>query len=103
LHCVQGKCRKQCTFQQCNGLGGCATSEACVKTDKAGIAVCVPAVAQGGTCTEDLVCAGGALCLTTDPKATSGKCLATCTSAGSTCSTGGTCYSMPGSTCFFCY
>jgi hypothetical protein len=102
LHCVAGKCRKQCTFQQCNGPGGCGAAEACVMTSQ-NIAVCVPGGAQGQACDSAAPCAGGMLCLTTDPSATSGKCYPTCTSKGTACATGGTCSEIPNNPCMFCY
>jgi hypothetical protein len=102
LYCVGGSCRQQCTVQPCNGLGNCNVGEACVNT-KVNIPVCVPAAAKGQPCNNSTPCAGGNLCLTTDPNSQNGKCFATCTSAGSNCAGGGTCYTITGSNCLFCY
>lgn len=102
LHCVGGTCRKQCTQQACNGAGGCGATEACVMTNQS-IPVCVPGQGLGKACDSSAFCAGGLLCLTTDLSATSGTCYATCSTKGSTCATGGTCYDISGSTCLFCY
>ena len=102
LHCVAGKCRKQCTYQQCNGLGGCASNEACLMTTPQ-IPVCMPGVGPGQACSAPSPCAGGLLCLTTDQTATTGTCYPTCTTKGAACPTGGTCYEIPQNPCLFCY
>lgn len=101
LYCVANACRRTCTLQSCNGLGGCGTGEACVRTQP-GIPVCVPAAAKGQSCSAGAPCAGGHLCLTSRTSSASGTCYATCGTSAS-CATKSTCYALTGGSCRFCY
>lgn len=102
LLCVAGYCRKTCTKKPCNAPGGCLANEGCVST-LSGSAVCVPGVGKGKTCSSDVPCVDGHLCLATASSSATGKCFATCTTAGQTCSVGGTCSTIENSSCMFCY
>jgi hypothetical protein len=102
LICVAGYCRKTCTKKPCNAPGGCLSTEACVTT-QSGSAVCVPGVGKGKTCSADVPCVDGHLCLASSSGGVTGKCYATCTTAGQTCSVGGTCSTLEKSSCLFCY
>jgi hypothetical protein len=101
LLCVAGYCRKTCTKLPCNAPGGCLANEACVST-QSNAAVCVPGVGKGKTCSADVPCVDGHLCLATAAGSVTGKCFETCTTAGQACG-GGTCSTIQSSTCLYCY
>lgn len=90
LYCIAGACRATCPAptDPCGVATTCPAQHACVKTDKAGIWVCMPSTTPGGACNASTFCPtkhvcgsvnGGAYqCLPTCPTGAcgNGQCLA---------------------------
>lgn len=103
LTCISKICRRKCNKQQCNGSGGCGPGEACVVSGPQKIPICLAAVGQGKVCAADTYCKAGTICLSDNPKVSTGRCFLTCQNKGSKCSSGGMCYAMPSGGCLYCY
>lgn len=101
LYCIGGKCRATCPVPQdgCLVDTTCPAQQGCVKTNTAGIWVCMPATTPGGACGPNVFCPTRHVCGSVNNGAS--ICLPICPTANQGCGTnGGTC--LPAGPCNFC-
>ncbi len=101
--CIATTCRKKCIEKPCNAVNVCTADESCLKQGSNKTSVCMPGAARGMPCDTIMPCKGGLICLSTSTSGGIGRCYHTCTTAGTSCATGGKCYNTPAGTCRYCY
>jgi hypothetical protein len=99
LYCIAGACRATCPAptDPCGVDTTCPAQNACVKTDKAGVWVCMPSTTPGGACNASTFCPTKHVCGSVNGGGY--QCLPTCMTGA--CGGGGQCLSASNG-CKFC-